>query len=579
MSPTDSIEQASELLKKQQFQEAKTLLNTITKATPEYHHAWYLLAQSHKALNEPTGYQHALKQYEMIAWFNQRLAKAHQHLVKNELSAAESITQELLRLVANEYRALIMLGNIAFKANDLKTYIAITSHNLTVNNSKPSVFDAHIEALFNTKQFNPLVTFYQQAAKQQTLTAHSISLVAASYVKLMAFADASSLYTYLLNSNYHPAYCNLRLGNIEKILGNSQQAIQFYQQAIKLDPNIGEAYWNLANLKTYIFSQHDITNLKQQTTQSTVDLNHALLHFALAKAYDQQQQYDDAFTQLKIANKMQRSLMPHQPNNFKAQYKQQLTKEVINKVTTRHNKDSELQLIFIVSLPRSGSTLVEQILASHQDIDASYELSIINTLANELENSEIVSNMPYKLDKLDPSQRADLAQRYLNFIAPLRTNKPYFIDKQPINFQHIALIKALFPTAKIVDVRRCQAATAWSLYKHSFSEGHHYSYDLADLADYINQHKSLMEHWHQVFENDIHTIHYEDLITHFHATVDELLAYCDLSKQSSCYEFYKNRRPVLTPSSEQVRKPIYKDALTDWQNYADHLAPLLEKLN
>ena len=577
MSPSEIIQHANNLLQQNKLQQAKKIILSLIQTAPEHHQAWQVLAQVHRQLKEQEQYKQAIKQYEMIAWFNQRLDKANQHLLNKELKPAENIAHELLKLVANEYRVLVLLSKIAFQANDLKTYLAITSHNININSTKSAAYDAHIEALFNTKQYLELISFYNRSTKLVTLLPQSQSLLAAAYVKMMDFKNASLNYQSLLNKNYYPAYCNLRLGNIEKIIGNNQSAIAYYCKTIKLAPHIGEAYWNLANLKTYTFTQLNIANLEQQITIDSNKLNKAQLHFALAKAYEQQSRYEDAFLQLRISNDLQKSLTPYITNDFNERCKKYLTKKVAN--TVHSSTEDEVQLIFIVSLPRSGSTLIEQILASHSHVDASYELSEINSIAVELENLQIKSNVPYKLNSLTEEHLATLAKRYLKFIEPFRNNKPYFIDKQPVNFQHIALIKTLFPNAKIIDVQRDKKATAWSLYKHSFSQGHSYSYDQEDLAHYMNEYYKLMTHWHSVYPDEIYTINYESLINNFTETVNDLFEHCNLVVEQACYEFYNNQRPVLTPSSEQVRKPIYKEALTDWKKYANHLTPLLNRLN
>ncbi|MEH6395805.1 MULTISPECIES: tetratricopeptide repeat-containing sulfotransferase family protein [Pseudoalteromonas] len=576
MKPLDIINRAHQLQKQGELQQAKVLLLTLIQSAPEHHSAWSLLANIHQSLNEDTQSKEAQKQFEMIAWFNQQLDLANSYFQKNDLQRAENITQELLKLVKNEFRALILLGKIAFRVGDLQTYSAIALHNIQLNKTKPAVHNAYAEALYYTKQFSPLVHFYKDTQHLGSFSQHAKSLVAAAYVKQMAFKEASDLYTTLLRENYHPSLCYLRLGNIEKILGNSEKAISYYHQALTITPNLGEAYWSLANLKTYVFSKTEITNLVEQLKQAVNNLNTAQLHFSLAKAYDQNKSYHEAFKQLQSGNNIHKQLTPYKKNQFQQRCIKFITPSLLKelpKPTTDYS-----HLIFIVSLPRSGSTLVEQIIASHPNVDASYELTEINAIAQELEANNINSTVPYNLNNLNQAQVAKYAQRYLDFIKPLRGSNQYFIDKQPINFNHIGLIKTLFPNAKIIDVRREKEAIAWSLYKHSFSEGHNYSYDLQDLASHINEHKELMAHWHLLYPGSMHILNYENIINNFESTINELLTYCGLESNKQCYEFYNNQRPVLTPSSEQVRKPIYKEALTDWRNYAEYLAPLIKSL-
>ncbi|TGV20935.1 sulfotransferase family protein [Pseudoalteromonas sp. MEBiC 03607] len=570
MSPIDAIENAKELANTNPQRAKELLLNTLNQH-PEYHQGWALLAAIHKQLNEHDKFQAANKQYEMIAWFNNQLDTAQHYLDKQNPKQAEQIVKHLLQLVPNEARALLLLANIAYKVGDNKAYLAIATHNLEVNSSKPAAQALFCQCLLNIKQFEQLILFYKQI--QATASQQVQSLAAAAYVKLMKFNKAASLYKKLLEENYFPAQCHLRIGNIEKIKGNTELAIAHYKKALEFDSNLGEAYWNLANLKSYLFDESEIQYLSSQLHKSQDNLNDAQLHFALAKAYEQQELYDLAFNTLKKANAIQKSLTPYQASNFIHRCKTYLTQPP----STNHCLE-DLQLVFIVSLPRSGSTLVEQILASHPHVDASYELTEINAIARELESKKR-SDTPYGLDVISDEEKIQYANRYLNFIKPLRGNNPVFIDKQPINFHHVALIKTLFPNAKIIEVKRDKAATAWSLYKHLFSEGHAYSYDFTSLAQYINDYHQLMAHWHSLYPDGMFTVDYQQLINEFDSCISQLLTYCGLDMHENCLKFYENQRPVMTPSSEQVRQPIYKDALTQWTHYQEHLAPLLKMLD
>jgi len=568
MSPINAIKSAKTLVATEPHK-AKALLLDILKQHPEYHDGWALLAETHKMLQEHEQQQSALKQYEMIFWFNKQLETAKQQLNNHNPRQAEQITKQLLQLVPNEYRALQTLADIALKVGDSKAYLDISKHNLENNSQKQAVLENYCQALLNTKQFEELLTFYRTSIPSPTLFIES--LIAIAHVKMMQFDKAKAIYNKLLEANYYAAHCHLRLGNIEKIKGDTELAITHYKQALQLDNRLGEAYWNLANLKTYTFNNRDIDSLVEQTQSAVQNLNSAQLYFALAKAYEQCHNYELSFKTLEKANKIQKALTPYKPSNFTFRCKKYLTQRSINNLTSNES----LQLIFIVSLPRSGSTLVEQILASHPDVDASYELTEINAIARELESKKL-SDVPYGLDKLTDKDKAHYADRYLKFIAPLRGKNNIFIDKQPVNFHHIALIKTLFPNAKILEVTRDKAATAWSLYKHSFSEGHAYSYDFTSLAEYINDYTDLMSHWHCLYPDEIFKVDYQNLVNDFSNTVSELLTYCDLEMHESCMSFYNHKRPIMTPSSEQVRQPIYKDALTEWSNYQVHLEPLLK---
>jgi len=229
-----------------------------------------------------------------------------------------------------------------------------------------------------------------------------------------------------------------------------------------------------------------------------------------------------------------------------------------------------------VGLPRSGSTLVEQILSSHSLVDATMELTEVISIARELNDPNQLGHEKYpkSMANLTANEINNFAQRYLDHVQPLRKQAPYFIDKAPGNFHHIGLIKTLFSNAKIIDVRRNPMASGWSLYKHFFAGGNQFSYDLATIGKYYNDYIELMDHWHRVLPEQILTINYEDLVGDLPTTVNSLLQYCGLPFEGACIDFHLNKRAVATPSSEQVRQPLYADALEHWKNYEEFLTPL-----
>jgi hypothetical protein len=232
--------------------------------------------------------------------------------------------------------------------------------------------------------------------------------------------------------------------------------------------------------------------------------------------------------------------------------------------------------IFVVGLPRSGSTLVEQILTGHSKVDATRELAGINSIVRDLinPNQPAQAQYPQSMANLSATQIQNLAQKYLDFVQTYRQQAPYFVDKAPPNFLHIGLIKTLFPNAKIIDIRRNPMASGWSVYRHFFADSFLFSYDLKTIGKYYNDYIDLMDHWHSVLPKQILTINYENLVNDLPAAVHELLQYCGLPFEQSCIDFHLNKRAVATPSSEQVRRPIYAEALEQWKNYDEFLGPL-----
>jgi tetratricopeptide (TPR) repeat protein len=360
-----------------------------------------------------------------------------------------------------------------------------------------------------------------------------------------------------------------------KTVGQTDEAVDCFQQAIELEPMLGESYRNLANLKTYEFSPDEITSMQRLiNTDEMQGLDKVLIQFALGKALEDAKQYAPSFKYYQSANRGYLKIRPVKYTNQNARLKSFFSAEYFS-VKKEQGSDSDAP-IFVVGLPRSGSTLVEQILSSHSLVDGTMEITEITSIARGLNDPNRPGNgkYPQSIANLTVSQVKGLARRYLDYVQPLRQQAPFFIDKLPANFHHIGLIKTLLPNAKIIDIRRNPMASGWSQYKHFFAEGFLFSYDLATIGQYYNDYLELMDHWQAVLPGQILTINYEDLVNDLPSSVDTLLAYCGLKFEEACLEFHLNKRAVATASSEQVRQPLYDKALEHWRNYEAFLLPL-----
>jgi tetratricopeptide (TPR) repeat protein len=396
--------------------------------------------------------------------------------------------------------------------------------------------------------------------------------------KLGQYEKATLLYEQILEARPDDAQILLRYGIALRIVGQSDEAIRAFRQVLNREPENGEAYWNLANLKTFRFEPGDVTAMRLALENDRLELaSRVHILFALGKALNDGQQFDEAFQTYHEANELAKGLGQYNPGD---------TSELVRRcerVFTRsyfeaHKGGCEApDPIFIVGLPRSGSTLLEQILANHSAIDATMELSEITAMVRSLNNPNRTgasSQYPGILTELQPEELLRLGEEYLKRTRCFRGERRFFIDKAPHNFLHIGLIRSILPNAKIIDARRRPQATGFSIYTQFFARGTSYAYDLEHIGLYYRDYLHLMNHWHSVMPGTVLTVQYEDVVDDMEREVRRMLDYCGLPFESACLEFYKSKRAVATVSSEQVRQPIYDAALEHWKNYEKHLGPL-----
>ena len=395
--------------------------------------------------------------------------------------------------------------------------------------------------------------------------------------------EALNLYKEILNkypSNYQIL---LSCGHLYKNFGQIDKSIISYKKSYKINNFCGDAYWSLANLKTYTFDDNEIKSLEDMVLDEYVnDIEKIYMHFALGKAYEDMSEYKTSFNHYK------------QGNDLKLPYTKYRTKDFINECLNQKEICSEdlfdvkkdwghtsSEPIFILGLPRVGSTLVEQILASHSMVDATHELPNILATSHKLnlrraQNKE--SRYPDILLSLSSPQLKMIGENYIKDSEVFRRDGVYFIDKMPNNFRHIGLIKLILPNAKIIDIRRNSMSACFSCFKQLFAEGQEFTYSFERLGNYYNNYIELMDHWNKVLPNQILSIKYEDLINNFEDTVKVILDYCNLPYEQACVEFYKSKRSVKTPSAQQVRQPIYTSGLDYWKNYDSYLDELKKHL-
>ncbi len=405
-------------------------------------------------------------------------------------------------------------------------------------------------------------------------------LKAAALGRVGDYAQAIRDYETVLQDHPDQPKAWMSYGHALKTVGRGADSIAAYRRTIALLPGLGEAWWSLANLKTLRFSKADIDQMRAQLDRADLgDEDRLHLHFALGKAFEDEARFEDSFAHYLKANTLRRATLDYDPEE-----------------TTRHLERSKAVFtpaffaartgvgcdapdpIFILGLPRAGSTLIEQILASHSAVEGTMELPDIIALANRLDGRrrrEEPSRYPEGLGELDAEALRALGEEFIERTRVQRKlGRPLFIDKMPNNFAHVGLIHLILPNAKIIDARRHPLGCGFSCFKQHFARGQGFTYDLADLGRYYADYAELMAHFDEVLPGRVHRVIYEELVQDPEAEVRRLLAYCGLAFEDQCLRFYENDRAVRTASSEQVRSPIFTDALDQWRRFEPWLGPL-----
>ena len=372
-------------------------------------------------------------------------------------------------------------------------------------------------------------------------------------------------------------------GHAQKTLGKTDQAIESYQSAYKVRQDHGEAFFSLANLKTYSFNKEELNNMRYQVERLDLSLqDKAYFHFALAQGCETDGNYEEAFFHLEKGNKIKndQSLYSIERMDKELQAQIDVCNEQFFSNLGQGGHDTK-DPIFILGLPRSGSTLLEQILASHSMIDGTLELPNILSMAQSLRGDDIYGkegNYPKSLESLTQEQRKDFGKSFIEDTRMHRKDAPMFTDKMPNNFRHIGLIHLIMPNAKIIDARRYPLDCCFSMFKQLFAQGQEFTYGLEEAGSYYKSYINLMNHWDKVLPNKILRVNNEDVIEDLEGQVKRMLEFLELPFEEECISFHETERSVRTASSEQVRQPINKEGMERWRPYSKYLKPLVESL-
>ncbi len=399
------------------------------------------------------------------------------------------------------------------------------------------------------------------------------NLKAATLARLGDFEEAIVIYKDVIDRSPRQPKAWMSYGHMLKTIGRQSEGIAAYREAIAIKPTMGEAWWSLANLKTVKFDDDDLAAMHSALeSRGLKDEDRWHLDFALGKAMHDRGHTDEAFRHYSRANALRLKNQPYDAKEITGKVDRCIAAFTAEVFAERPGGCDATDPIFIVGMPRAGSTLIEQILSSHSLVEGTSELQDIPMLARK-------TGYPRPALKLSENERRELGEEYLKRAGvQRRTDRPFFIDKLPNNWLYVPFIHLILPNAKIIDARRHPLGCCFSNFRQHYARGQDFAYNLEDVGRYYADYVRLMAHVDAVLPGCVHRVIYERIVDDTEAEVRRLLDYCGLEFESQCLEFYKTERAVRTASSEQVRRPIYRDATKEWLPYESHLGPLKHAL-
>lgn len=564
--------------------EAIDSLRKAVAIDPKHKAAWDSLGHQLTVAGDEAGSREAFQRHFELSTAHPELVEATRLLREGKQGKAESIVRELLKKYPTDVSAIKVLADIGIKMGQLKDASHLLERCLEL---APNFHAArHAWAIVLMRQQKPEIAI-EETEKLLALEPDNpnfLTLKASILNRIGSQSEALEIYERTLKDYPNQARAQMSYGHTLHAVGRVDDAIEAYKNCIRLSPEVGEAYWSLANLKVFRFSDDDIENMRRQVTTEGGDADdQSHLAFALGKAMEDRKEFDESFRFYRRGNAIRRVSHRH---NLKVNALDSLRQvRSLPKEFFEQRRDWGCpgpDPIFIVGLPRAGSTLLEQILASHSQVEGTAELMDIIAMSRKLgdkKRENPAGKYPEILAKLSEDQVRELGESYLETTRIQRTtDAPFFIDKMPNNFQHIGLIHLVLPNSKIIDARRHPMGGCFSGFKQLFARGQTFTYGLEDIGKYYRDYVRVMDHWDQALPGRVHRVQYEEMVADTEAQIRSLLDYCELEFEEQCLRFYETERSIRTPSAEQVRKPIYKEGMEQWRNFEAYLDPLKEAL-
>ena len=560
--------------------EAIAALKKSIEIDPKFTDALRTLAELYGSMGME---EQSNKTYQLLAQSSAQhpdVVKAATLMFDGKIKEAESIMRDYLKRSPMDVSAIRILADIGLKLGKYADTQNLLERCLEIAPDYHLARHNYVMVLSRRQRLKEAKEQVEILLKSDSENPNYLILRCTILIQLGEHDKAIEFFEDIIGKYPNQAQAHLNYAHALKTIGRLDDAIVAYRKSVELRPSAGEAYWSLANLKVFRFTDQDIDNMLENVTpEGGGDQDdQAHLAFALGKAYEDRKQYDDSFKFYKRGNAIRRIKHSYDPDRQMYDSVRQikaLTKDVFDRNIGSGSQAKDP--IFVLGLPRAGSTLIEQILASHSQVEGTSELLDIIAMSRKLGDKAVdnpASKYPEILTELSQGKLKELGEGYLETTRIHRSDTPYFIDKMPNNFLHIGLIHLILPNAKIIDARRHPMAGCFAGFKQLFARGQTFTYGLEDIGTYYRNYVKVMDHWDEVLPGRVHRVQYEDMVGDTENQIRQLLDYCELPFEDNCLKFYETKRAVRTPSSEQVRQPIYKGALELWREYEAHLDPL-----
>lgn len=557
-----------------QLSQALAAFQTACQLNPALLSSWKAQLMLSQQLGHSAQAQFAQSQMQQLKHLPKPVLTVIDLIAQHKLVKAEALCRKFLLKNPTHIEGMRLLAQIGVKLGEVEDAEFLLETAAAAAPKSTVVQIDYVQTLRRRHKYQQALDQAKKLHQNQPDNPQLMSVYAIELMHAGDYAAAVNLFDRVLGKLPKDPITLTSRGHALKTWGKNSAAIESYRTAIEFKSTHGEAWYSLANLKTYRFAEADIATMQNLDRQIDLGPMHKVhLNFALGKALEDSGDYEQAFRHYQMGNHIKRQQSGYDADKMEEELLAQrtfFTPECVAAGSGRGCLASDP--IFIVGLPRAGSTLLEQILSSHSQVDGTLELPNILAMAQKLRRT--ASGYPDRIAELSEEELVELGQQYIAETRMHRQSAPFFIDKMPNNFRHIGLIKLILPKAKIIDARRDAMACCFSGFKQLFAEGQEFSYSLEDIGRYHRDYVELMGHWKHVFPQQILQVQYEDVVADLEHQIVRLLDFCGLPFEQACLDFHLTKRAVRTASSEQVRQPIYKTGVDQWRKFEAQLEPL-----